>query len=122
MKEEAIDKYGPQIESARADLSNALEKVKNKAQGAKIAAKAMMAPSARNLYNVAKDQDARQAAAMTGQLALKGAVPGQGGGKKRRKKAARTMRRLKKTLNRFANPKVHGTKKRRRHRGTRKNK
>mgnify|MGYP001308952783 CR=1 FL=1 len=122
MKEEAIDKYGPQIASARADLSTALEKVKSKAQGAKIAAKAMMEPSARNLYGVAKDPDARQAAAMTGQLALKGSGKGQKGGKKRRKKAARTMRRLKKTLNRFANPKVHGTKKRRRHRGTRKNK
>ena len=117
MKAEAIDKYGPQLLEAQQDVTSAIENVKAKAQGAQKLANVAANPSIGNAYAAATDQTAR---GLAGKAAMKSLT--RGGGKKRRKNAARTMRRLKKTLNRFANPKLRSTRKRRRRRGTRKNK
>ena len=117
MKDEAIDKYGPKLLEAQRNVTAAIEKVRSKAQGLQKLGDAAKKPSISSAYAAATDPNARQLAIEGAKQSISG-----GGGKKRRKKAARTMRRLKKTLNRFANPKVHGTKKHRRRRGTRKNK
>ena len=117
MKAEAVNKYGPKLLEARQDVTAAIEKARSKAQGLQKLGAAAAKPSIGSAYAAATNPNARQLAIEGAKQSISG-----GGGKKRRKKAARTMRRLKKTLNRFANPKVHGTKKHRRRRGTRKNK
>ena len=146
-KEKVIDKYGPRLQEAQSQLTTAIQNVHSNAaearahvEGAKKVAKLAQNPtSVSAAASVLGDSKARKIAYKASTAAAKsqssdnpfknmeyssqtrgGGYSAYGGSKKKRKDAARTMRRLKRTLNRFQRPKNSGTRKARRHRLTRK--
>lgn len=128
-KQQVVDQYGPRLLDAQEKVSAAVENARGKAndmmaqaKGASKVAKMIQNPSISNTTSVIRDSDARKIAYKASSTAAqkRGGYSAYGGSKKKRKNATRTMRRLKRTLNRFQKPKNSHTRKARKRRTTRK--
>ena len=110
-KQQVVDQYGPRLLDAQEKVTAAVEKARGKAN--EMMSQARSAQNVANTTALVRDSQASKAS-MTGGYSV------YGGSKKKKKNAARTMRRLKRTLNRFQKPNNSRTRKARRHRTTRK--
>jgi len=128
-KQQVVDQYGPRLLDAQEKVSAAVENARGKAndmmaqaKGASKVAKMIQNPNISNTTSVIRDSDAKKIAYKASSAAAqkRGGYSAYGGSKKKRKNATRTMRRLKRTLNRFQKPKNSHTRKARKHRTTRK--
>ena len=119
-KQQVVDQYGPRLLDAQEKVTAAVEKARGKANEMMSQAR-----SAQNVANVAANPSIGNTTALVRdsqdrKAPIKGGYSVYGGSKKKKKNAARTMRRLKRTLNRFQKPNNSRTRKARRHRTTRK--
>lgn len=125
-KQQVVDQYRPRLLDAQQKVVDAVENVQGKAneimaqaKSAQKIANAVTNPSISNTVAALGDSRARnipyKASANT---QMRGGYSAYGGSKK--KNAAKTIRRLKRTLNRFQKPNNGSTRKARRHRTTRK--
>lgn len=123
-KSKVIDKYGPRLMEAQQQLTDAVQNAKNRAsqmsaqakdaagemvaqaKGAQKLAAAVSNPSITNTAAVLGDSRSRNMAFQASKTAAtsRGGYAAYGGSKKKKKNAARTMRRLKRTLSRFQKP------------------
>ena len=146
-KQQVVDQYGPRLMEAQQQLTDAVQNVKGKAnevaaqaKGAQKVAAAAANPNITNTAAVLRDPNARKIAYTASKTAASqssdnstpfkgmeyssrtrgGGYSAYGGSKKKQKNAAKTMRRLKRTLNRFQVPKKRGTRKARKNKTTQK--
>ena len=122
-KSQVIDQYGPRLMEAQQQLTEAVQNAKGaanemaaQAKGAQKLALAASNPSITNTAAVLGNSRARNMAFQASKTAAmsqrpdysrgtsKGGYAAYGGSKKKKKNAARTMRRLKRTLSRFQKP------------------
>ena len=122
-KQQVIDEYGPRLLDAQRQVANAVETAKSRsneimaqAKGAQKLALAASNPSITNTAAVLGDSRARNMAFQASKTAAMSQLPdystqtsrggysAYGGSKKKKKNAAKTMRRLRQTLNRFQKP------------------
>ena len=132
VKQQVIDDYGPRLLDAQQNVANAVETAKSRsnevmaqAKGAQKVANAITNPSISNTASMIMDPKARKIAYKASTTAAsqssdegvsklfrnmeyssrtRGGYSAYGGSKKKKKNAAKTMRRLRQTLNRFQKP------------------